>query len=402
MILMTTKIIILAIVFAIVLFSGSTPLGFSESLKVQLENEIETNQIQCNNSEHVLVQRSNGNFACVTERTSEKTGWEIITNITDNIIDNSTKLEMQTILQKEINILKPQKEEIEIKSLINEKSTLKENIESKLILNPKNISELIPTHTVFDYQFDVTKINQTEFAKGMANLTGDKILEIEDKENETKYITQKGWMTFYKASNILMTDKFNYKLIKENVLLSSQIDTFPQKLISFLDIELDGTEVIKDQIDPTSSTWFILQNKGEIGVNSVSIDFSNIVTTISFGYWNNNLDEMELIDPYTAKQKAIEYILKFKELGDECDFKLYEEMYDEIYNEIPIKRFVYLQVLDGVVIYNVDVGFCQSVDPRIMVSPYEVYLDAVTGEALFAKGSQHLFNNNENIRYNKN
>ena len=57
---------------------GSVPLGYSEPLKVQLEQGIETNQIQCDNPNHVLVQRNNGKLACVSEGSSEKMNWEII------------------------------------------------------------------------------------------------------------------------------------------------------------------------------------------------------------------------------------------------------------------------------------------------------------------------------------
>jgi len=57
---------------------GFIPLGFSEPLRVQLEQGIETDQLQCDNTSHVLVLRDNGNVACITEINAEKMGWEII------------------------------------------------------------------------------------------------------------------------------------------------------------------------------------------------------------------------------------------------------------------------------------------------------------------------------------
>lgn len=69
---------LLGISLALVMVLGTIPLGFSESLKVQLEQGIETEQLQCNNLDHVLVLRTNGNVACVSDRTAEKLGWEII------------------------------------------------------------------------------------------------------------------------------------------------------------------------------------------------------------------------------------------------------------------------------------------------------------------------------------
>lgn len=63
---------------ALVMLIGSVPLGYSEPLRVQLEHGIDADQLQCGNPNHVLVQRTNGNMACVTERTVDRTGWEII------------------------------------------------------------------------------------------------------------------------------------------------------------------------------------------------------------------------------------------------------------------------------------------------------------------------------------
>ena len=71
----------LGIFLAVVMLCGSVPLGFSEPLRVQLEQGIETSDIQCDNSDHVLVQRTNGKLACVFERNAEKMSWEIINNV---------------------------------------------------------------------------------------------------------------------------------------------------------------------------------------------------------------------------------------------------------------------------------------------------------------------------------
>ena len=91
---MTSKNIILTIAFAVTLFSSIVPLGFSEPLRVQLEQGIKTDQIQCNNPNHVLVLRTNGNIACVTEKSSLKTGWEIIEiNISKSALITDTKTE---------------------------------------------------------------------------------------------------------------------------------------------------------------------------------------------------------------------------------------------------------------------------------------------------------------------
>jgi len=72
---------LLGVSLALVMLIGSVPLGFSETLRVQLEQGIEIDQIQCDNPNHVLVLRTNGNVACVTEKGAEKMGWEKVTFI---------------------------------------------------------------------------------------------------------------------------------------------------------------------------------------------------------------------------------------------------------------------------------------------------------------------------------
>lgn len=68
---------LLGISLALVMLVGSVPLGFSEPLRVQLEQGIETNQIQCDNDSHVLVERDNGQLACITEKSAKKLNWKI-------------------------------------------------------------------------------------------------------------------------------------------------------------------------------------------------------------------------------------------------------------------------------------------------------------------------------------
>jgi len=86
---------LLGISLALVMLLGSTPLGFSEPLNVQLEQGIETDQIQCNNPSHVLVLRTNGNMACVSEKTALKTGWELVWN-GEHIHEQVTQIESNT------------------------------------------------------------------------------------------------------------------------------------------------------------------------------------------------------------------------------------------------------------------------------------------------------------------
>ena len=87
------------IFLGIVMLCGSIPLGYSEPLKVQLEQGIETNQIQCDNPNHVLVLRTNGKLACVSIKNAEKLNWEIVENkinvIPSDIQDSSNDVKVE-------------------------------------------------------------------------------------------------------------------------------------------------------------------------------------------------------------------------------------------------------------------------------------------------------------------
>lgn len=100
-----TKMQISGIFLAVVMVCGSVPLGFSEPLRVQLEQGIETSQIQCDDMSHVLVQRPNGKLACVSEGNAERMNWEIIDN--DVIIPVEQKMEplKETTQESKMDIL---------------------------------------------------------------------------------------------------------------------------------------------------------------------------------------------------------------------------------------------------------------------------------------------------------
>ncbi len=74
-----TPIMLAAFVAALVCMAN---LSYSESPKSpaqQIRDGVETHDIQCR-GDRVLVLRTSGEPACVTEQTAEKTGWSIIQN----------------------------------------------------------------------------------------------------------------------------------------------------------------------------------------------------------------------------------------------------------------------------------------------------------------------------------
>ncbi len=68
-----------SVLFSVILIAGFTISSYADytSPKKQIESGIVINDIQCRD-DRVLVQRSNGSPACVSERTAERTGWEIL------------------------------------------------------------------------------------------------------------------------------------------------------------------------------------------------------------------------------------------------------------------------------------------------------------------------------------
>lgn len=91
---------LLGISLALIMLAGSTQLGFSESLKVQLDQGLDIEQIQCNNTSHLLVERTNGKMACVSERTADKLiqrGGNLISNIIETNVEESLQSESKII-----------------------------------------------------------------------------------------------------------------------------------------------------------------------------------------------------------------------------------------------------------------------------------------------------------------
>ena len=48
------------------------------TLKQQIESNVPFDKIECRNKMHVLVERDNGNFACVYPTTAERLGWQYV------------------------------------------------------------------------------------------------------------------------------------------------------------------------------------------------------------------------------------------------------------------------------------------------------------------------------------
>ncbi len=97
------------ITLALVMLASSVPYSFADdtyiSPRKQLESGIAPEDVQCKDN-RVLVLRTNGSPACVTEKTAERTGWEIIIKplvvkvayvSSENIIIQDSLVEEETI-----------------------------------------------------------------------------------------------------------------------------------------------------------------------------------------------------------------------------------------------------------------------------------------------------------------
>ena len=67
------------VLFSVILITGFTISSYADyvSPKKQIDSGIAINDIQCRD-DRVLVLRTNGNVACVTEKSAERTGWKIL------------------------------------------------------------------------------------------------------------------------------------------------------------------------------------------------------------------------------------------------------------------------------------------------------------------------------------
>ena len=87
---------LLGISLAMIMVLGSVPLGFSEPINQQIQDGKVVKDLSCQNPSHVVVMRTNGQLACVTEKTAQKLGWEIqISTLVDDVFEMMDTFESQ-------------------------------------------------------------------------------------------------------------------------------------------------------------------------------------------------------------------------------------------------------------------------------------------------------------------
>ena len=188
--------IVFALVFVSVIGmqeSFAEETEFIQSPKHQLESGIAAENVQCR-GDLVLVQRTNGNVACVTERTVERTGWEIIETVNVQSIP--------VITEKTIEIIPKEKT-----SWISSATDLS-YMDLEKIPNPEG--------------YWVPIQNKDAFARALVNATGDKLTN-ENKFGKADYYTENGkivispvYLSNYVISSVYYQMYDSFSLVSES------------------------------------------------------------------------------------------------------------------------------------------------------------------------------------------
>ena len=293
---------LLGISLALVMLIGSVPLGFSEPLRVQLEQGIETDQIQCDNPNHVLVQRSNGNMACVTERTAEKTGWE---KITSDVI-TQTEYSESVSLNSTVTTLTLEDSETIILSVSNNGQS-----SSKWCTEWPKTSIEIPSIVQVGVPFDVT-YNWTYVLKNDQGEILNMLFEEENNEcTSNQLLITKPYFVDIKNENFVVFDeRTDWKYIPAKIYQTGTIDDF----------EFDNTESHSEIIS------MVIQDP----------EYGNTYGYFEFGA-NNQFTSANIIfdGDYATIRDAKEIVLSFDSLTSKIpdDEKIFNATTSQINHE---------------------------------------------------------------------
>lgn len=351
-----------------ILILGSVPLGFSEQLRVQLEQGIETENIQCDNQNHVLVERTNGKLACVSERISEKMGWELV-NINFSINDNFE----ESIEEKVEEFVTPTTDQEKI-----DKPIPKENSKIPLIIDPENVLDFVPKTNTIKHAFEVSAWDRDELAQKITSITNDEITsQYQTPDNGTNYETAKGTL---QISGSPTGGDVSYKLIGEHKIRNKIVKDFTLMFQQELDYPITG-EVLNERVAPGGDKYWFVQHKDNIFVeySGIGTYTDGLHTRIHIKDWYANLNEVEFYDYEKAKQIGKNYAILFDELTDpSCNLIYNEEM--GIYDVNTS-----LKIIHGTPIYSIYAGHCEVLQPMHKPHTWFANINALTGEPLYLK-----------------
>lgn len=350
---------LLGITLAIVMLSGSVPLGFSEPLRVQLEAGIETNQLQCDNPNHVLVQRTSGNVACVSEKSAERMGWEIIkTDFPETNTKEITTISEMTISDS-VNVTKHNGTKfntLEVNEIITESEEENET-EYFEIWNP------------------IRDDKRDDVAELFASAINDSITGY---DGQFKYDTENGFIimnnepAFGKLGN---TIKYNLPI---TIYDADERREFVYSFMEKASFNHTNTKLVeKDQRRYVD--FYFETDRSFIDFKFASHPYEG--TTIKFLSWSNNPNPL----PYPLTEK--EALDKMFEYGQQTEFS-YDKYQGEaceitLYDELESSRKI---AFWGEPYYMTTIGYCEYPSRHGLEAYFLIiFIDGTRGEHIFSE-----------------
>ncbi len=254
---------------------------------------------------------------------------------------------------------------------------------TKLIINPTNLTGIIPQDITFDYVLKMPPDDPDAFAQRMAEFFDDEIISSSHERKEPshhgldKYTTKRGWIKIDKES--LYGFPFTYTFFGPGRIPPAQAESVTTSLLDELGIKLDGTEYFDKGGMASNYDYKYMQTIGDfiIPTNVIITDFDPGYTFIHIGSWNYNLSEMDFFDIKQAKQNGREHILKYPELtGPNCDV-----FFSTIPTGIEDEKVLY--ILHERPVYKVFSGACSIPYMTGHSQMFDTFVDAITGEPLY-------------------
>ncbi len=220
----------------------------------QFQNGTPLQEIQCRDSK-VLMETNRGTPACVNENSVERLegiGFEKVVFVEPIKVKETLE---STTTQETIQPDKLQRKPFEEPDPL---QTQQE--ETKPVLNPSDIDDLIPHDFELDYILKITTDNSDDFAQNLATLHNDEIMEKIVLPNGIRYDTQRGSIKIY--DNYTYDFPIKYTFFGKDRIHPDKAEEVTLNLLNNLGIVLDGTELFQHEPAQTSSyTYWIAQLK---------------------------------------------------------------------------------------------------------------------------------------------
>ncbi len=371
-------------VFLLVFFVVSVslvPSSYSDypSPLQQIRDGVAPEDIQCNEN-RIHAVRANVDHLCVTEQTAEKMNWKIIKvefatseKTTNNIeqSNNEPSFGSNVVSQPQIISNDVDDKQVTVDSdIINKKTQLKP------LLNPTNISDIIPKDITFDYVLKMPPDDKGSFAQKMALFFDDDITDINNGGN--RYVTKKGQMQFF-DSNIYDWG-FKYTFFGKDRIHLDKAEEVTFAMLDELGVTLDETVTIQEGFAPINNySYKFSQSIDSIHIrgNEITTVFDTGYTFIYIGNWNDNLSAINLYDLKESLQAGRDHIFSYDDLLlPDCNIA---------YNSDHDDNMPTVKIMNGRPLYQTYAATCQTPYMDGHYHWYEVYVDALTGKPLFAR-----------------